>query len=143
MAQYLTEQQALIKAGVNQVALPSVFSWTSLEGGDVEAQTVNTLPGGMQPAVALGGPAKRNAVTVKRPYDTTTDNVIVQLENQVGKSGAWVSFTLLDAEGNPGAHTETITGVLKQVLRPNFDANGSAVAYLSLVIDPNAAATRS
>lgn len=140
---YLTESNAIIHAGVSGISLPTTYSWTSLEGGDVQAETVNTMPGGMQPAISLGGPAKRTDITVKRPHDPALQQNVLALENHAGKRAAWVSYTHLDPDGNKVGKTYTMNGTLKEVQRPNYDANGTGVAYLTLVITPDAQGTSS
>lgn len=111
--------------------------WTSLEGGDVEAEDVFTRPGRMKPGINLGGPSKRSDATVKVQYSTTLDPIIQKLEALAGKRSMAVSWTLLDADGNTNGSTNTLTGVLKQVMRPNFDANASGAAFLTLVMACN------
>jgi hypothetical protein len=144
----LREDQAFISVqlgGVNAldaedvaITLPGLpAGWTSLEGGDVEAEDVFTRPGGMRPGINLGGPSKRSDATVKVQYSTDFNAIISTLEGLAGKRSMAVSWTPLDADMNPNGSTTTITGVLKQVMRPNFDANASAVGFLQLVMGCN------
>ncbi len=134
---FLREDQFAIHVAVAGVALDTSV-WTSLEGGDIEGQNVNTRPGGMAPAVELGGPVSRSDATVKRQYSSDKLHpLILKLEAAAGKAAVAVSYTPLDADGNPAGLTITMTGILKSVMRPNADANASAAGFLSLVIGLN------
>jgi hypothetical protein len=133
---FVREDEAIIHADLTQITsnFPEPYSWTSLEGGDIEAEDVFTRPGGMQPGINLGGPAKRSDVTLHCQYSAGIHNVIVALENAVGTGGMSASYTPLDADANPNGGTITLTGVLKTVNKPNFNANNSAVVFLGLVM---------
>jgi hypothetical protein len=131
---HLRQDQAQIQAGVSGFALPS-SSWQSLDGGDVQANTLNVRPGGFLATHSLGGPAKRNDATIKRLYGTTLHNNITTLEALCGQARMWISYTPLDADGNVNGQTVTIVGTLKQAQRPTWDANTSSPAILTLVMD--------
>jgi hypothetical protein len=131
---YLREDQFLIHAGVNGVSIPSVHSWQSKEGGDVQSDAVVTHPGGMLGAITLGGPNKRSDVTVKRIFQDTDMPFVRPLEQACGNSRGWVSWTPLDADKNPVANsTMTLNGVLKEVQSPQGNANATGPANLGLV----------
>jgi hypothetical protein len=140
-ATLIREDQAIIQCQVTGINLPAVYSWASYEGGDVEAEDVKTRPGGLLPQVNLGGPAQRTDVTVKRQYSAQLHAFIVQLENVAGRAFCVASYTILDANGNPNGGTVTVTGILKTVQRPNWEANASNAAFLGLVIGVNQEAT--
>jgi hypothetical protein len=91
----------------------------------------------MRPGINLGGPAKRTDVTAKVQYSPNLDAILPTLETFAGKRSMAVSWTILDADGNVNGATNTISGVLKQVMRPNFDANASNAGFLSLVMACN------
>jgi hypothetical protein len=131
---FLRQDQAEIHAGVNDVPLPA-FVWQSLSGGDVQSNTLNVRPGGFLSTYSLGGPVKRNDATVKRLYGSSIHENITALENACGTSRMWISYTPLDADGNPNGTTVTLVGTLKQVQRPTFDAETSGVAVLTLIMD--------
>lgn len=134
------EDQAVIHAavaGVNPPAVPS--GWSSLDGGDVQANNVKVWPGGMLHQQDLGGPATRSDITIKRPYSDSLHQYLVQWENVVGRAAMWVSYTLKDANGNPLSGTVTYTGKLKQVIRPNYDANNNNPAFVTLVMSADLA----
>lgn len=134
MGTLLREDQFLIHAGVAGINMPATTSWTSKDGGDVQAQNVNTRPGGMLPALDLGGPANRSDCTVKRQYSVELHPYIPLLERGVGNARMWVSWTPLDANGATNGDTLTLTGVLKEVLVPTVDANTAAAAFLTLIM---------
>ena len=138
---YLREDQAIIHAGVNNINFPSTYSWSSLEGGIVEANSTFTRPGGMLPGVHLGGPSERTDVTVKRQFTIPLQAFVTQLEDAVGIAGAWVSYVMLDYNKNPSGPTVNLTGILKHVVRTNLDANNAAAAFLGLVIAVNQVST--
>jgi hypothetical protein len=135
----LRDDQFLIHVGVDGVAFPSAPSgWSSCEGGDVTAPNTGIHPGGMFPEIKLGGVPTRSDVTVKRPYSTALHAYVVQLENVAGRAPMSVSFTPLDANGNPAGGTITMTGKLDGVQRPNYDASSTGnAAYLTLIMGAN------
>lgn len=112
-------------------------SWTTLSGGDVAADDVFIRPGGGAPGINLGGPNKRSDATVTILYSTALDAIVGQLEQMTGKRSMAISWTPLDADYNPNGATQTITGVLKQVSRPNFNSNTNAAGFLTLVMACN------
>ena len=128
------EDTAIIHCTVSGVSFPNTFSWTSAEGGDISADSVYTRPGGMQPGVQLGGPKTRSDLTVKRQYTTALDPFLKQLEDAAGGARMSVSWTMTDADGNANGETHTLTGVLKEVQWPQFDANSTAAGFLTLVM---------
>lgn len=135
MATYIREDQFAIHAGVNGVApFPDPQTWQTKEGGDLEADSVETHPGSMLGSVALGGPAKRTDATIKRMYSAELHPYVQQLEAVVGNARMWISWTPLDANKQQNGETITITGVLKTVTVPNIDANAAAAALLTLVM---------
>lgn len=140
----MREDQFLIAAGVVGVNLPPVYSWSSLSGGDVEAEDTKARPGGMLPQQSLGGPTTRNDVTVERNYNPALHPYVVQLENVAGRATMWVSYTPLDNNGNPAGGTTVINGTLKGVKAPDRNANSTTTAaYLSLTMSAQVASTTS
>lgn len=141
MPTYLRQDQATISVPVLPVALPYVKSWAALEGGDIESEDVKTRPGGLVGQVNLGGPTTRTDATVMRPYTKELHKYIVALENFAGQGTMHITYTILDATGNVIGPTVTLKGILKNVVRPNFDSNTSGVAMLSLVMGCDVAAS--
>lgn len=137
------EDEALITATVANISFPPFFVWSSLEGGDAESNDTKVWPGGMQPQVSLGGPRTRTDATIKTPYSPALHALLVPLENVAGNAAMSVSYTPLDASGNPAANSPTVTlhGILKTVTRPNYEASAQAAAMLSLVMSCHAEAS--
>ena len=131
---FLREDMAIIQAGIVGVNLPTIYSWTALEGGVLESQSVFTRPGGMLPGRQLGGPSERTDVTVRRQFIPELQPYVVSVDQVVGVAAAWVSYTLLDRNKNPTGPTVSMTGILKSMMRTNFDANNAAAAFFALVI---------
>jgi|SRR5947209_112366 len=138
---FMREDQFLLQCSVAGVNLPIVYSWAEWEGGDVEGEDQKTRPGGMLPQVNLGGPATRTDVTMRRQYSAQLHPFIVALENVAGKASGTLSYTPLDANGNPNGGTVTITGILKNVVPPPKNANQANPAFLGLVFGVNQEAT--
>ena len=133
---YVREDEAIIH--VNFVGFApnwnEPYSWTSLEGGDVEAEDVFTRPGGLKQGINIGGPSKRSDVTLTTQYSSSVHRSIVDLENAAGTGSMSASYTPLDANGNPNGGTVTLTGVLKTISHPAFNANNSGAAFLTLTM---------
>lgn len=140
MPTYLREDQASISVPILPVALPYVKSWAQLEGGDVESEDTKTRPGGMVDQVNLGGPRTRTDATVMRPYTKELHPFIKPLEDVAGNGKMHITYTILDGTGSKAGPTVTLTGILKNVTRPNWNANGTGVAMLSLVMGCDVAA---
>lgn len=144
MATLLREDQAVIHASVNGVNPPfSTAGWSALEWGDVEANNVKVFPGGMLQQQDLGGVQTRADATVTRPFSDTLHPYLSQWENVVGTATMRITYTPKDANGNPNGAPVTITGRLKKVTRPKYDANGNAAAMLGLVMSCNVATGQS
>jgi hypothetical protein len=140
MPTYLRQDQATISVPSLAVNLPYVKSWATLEGGDIESEDVKTRPGGMVGQVNLGGPSTRTDCTVQRPYTKEIHPYIVQLDNVAGRSAMKVTYSILGPTAAVIGPTVTLTGILKNVMRPNFDSNASGVAMLGLVMGCDVAA---
>lgn len=142
MTTYLRQDQASISVPVLYVvnsqgaqapiALPYVISWATLEGGDLESEDTKTRPGGMVSQVNLGGPTTRTDATVTRPYTSDLHPYVVALENAAGQGIMHITYTILNAAGYSIGPTVTLTGILKNVTRPNWDSNATGTAMLSL-----------
>ncbi len=136
MPTYLREDQATISVDIPDLPgnLPQVKSWTSLMGGDLESADVKTRPGGMVGQINLGGPTTRTDATVTRPYTNELHPHIVDLENIAGTAHMTIHYSILDTRGNVVGKTVAMTGILKNVTRPQFDANAENTAMLTLVM---------
>jgi hypothetical protein len=132
---FITSAEAHIHAQVEGVNhLPKIKSWSSFEGGDMQASTTQIFPGGLEPAVAAPGPKKRTNVTVRRPYHSALHPHLRHLEHQINKA-MHASFTPIDADGNAVGDPIVRHGILKEVTVPNFDAKGVDHVELALVME--------
>ena len=118
-------------------------SWDIMSGGDNKASSVNYLPGGMESPVALGGPAKRQQMTVQRLWSDTLIGAFKAMDNATGRAPVNLTYTVLDKNGQPVAgSTVTDTGVLDTVSRPDYDSDsGGSPARLQIIVDLNGAIT--
>ncbi len=139
---YLRQDQATISVPTLPVALPYVKSWATLEGGDLESEDTKTRPGGMVPQVNLGGPTTRTDATVTRPYTAELHPHIVDLENVGGQGAMSITYNILGANAQTIGTPVTLTGILKNVTRPNWDSNATGTAMLSLVMGCDAQASQ-
>lgn len=139
---WLREDMAHIHAGVifppgtskGGQSLPLTTSWTTLEGGIIEASNVFTRPGGMLPGLAIGGIVERSDITVTRQYTKDLAAFVVAMEDLCGNGSAWAAFRMLNRQKNEIGPWIHYSGILKSVVRTNLDANNSAAAFLGLVI---------
>lgn len=139
MATLLRQDQATISVPVLPAFLPPVTSWAMLEGGDLESEDTKTRPGGMLPQINLGGPTTRNDATVSRPYSLQLHPYLVPLEKFAGFGRMHITYTVLTPNLTTGkitspGQTVTLRGILKNVVRPNWDANNAATAMFSIVM---------
>jgi len=126
--------QARIQVQVAGVQLDNV-SWDKLDGGDNVAPSTQHLPGGMQPAIEMGGIARRNQMTVERAWSDLLIGAYRALDNGSGRLRTTVTYTVLDANANPVAgSTLTYTGVVLETRRPGYDSSSSSPAMLVLTI---------
>lgn len=128
------EDQFIIHVGVDGVQLPTTFSWTSKEGGDITSDSTYSRPGGLQPGIQLGGSSSRSDCTIKRHYTTAMDAYVTKLAGVVGNAPMWVSWTPIDGNQNPNGDTHLLTGILKEVQVPQYDANANGAGFLTLVM---------
>lgn len=133
---YIREDQADIRVSLD--GSPLFGSWATYSGGDLTATSAKTRPGGMGHEVTLGGESTRNDATLTIQWG---DDVIAQfkaLENRNGKGAVVIKANWLDpnAVAIPGA-TYGRSGVLTGVSDPNYDHNGNAVGFLTIVVSLN------
>lgn len=131
---YVREDQFFISVNVVGITFPFTSSWSSKEGGEVQANAVKSHPGGMLGEIALGGPASRSDCTVKRMYTEDLDSFIAPLEGMCGNARMSISWQELDVLGNLQGQPHVLTGYLKEVNIPNYDSNTAAVAFLTIVM---------
>ena len=128
--------QFRIQLNVNSVPTDSV-SWDTFEGGDIEPEMQNFNPGGMAPAVSMGGLRKRAPVVLTRQWDSTLRGMYLALDSAAGIRDATVTVSTLrndkSREGNPIVYT----GVLGKVTPPKRESTTSTPAMLTVEIDCN------
>ncbi len=84
--------------------------------------------------INLGGPTTRTDATVSRPYTQELHPFLVPLETVAGNGEMHITWTFLNANRIAGPATVTLTGILKNVVRPSWDANATGAAMLGLVM---------
>jgi hypothetical protein len=130
---YRTDQ-ASIGVTVAGIALPE-GSWDVLEGAENTVEGVTALPGGMGPQRAMGGIPKRGPATVKKLWSEPLVLVFKQLDALAGQGGITIIYTVMNANKTATVFTETYTGVMGTVERPNYDAKTAEPAYLTIHAD--------
>jgi len=127
---YRTDQ-ASIGVTVAGITLPE-GSWDVLEGAENMVEGVSVLPGGMAPQRALGGIPKRGPATVKRLWSEPLVIIFKQLDALAGYGDIIITYTVLNRNKTATIFTETYTGVMGTVSRPNYEAKTSEPAYLTI-----------
>ncbi len=112
------------------------------EGGNVESEGLKRRPGGMLPERSLGSVKTRTDSTVKFPYVARLHELVPWLETRCGKGAVVLSGTPLDADGNRAGRVRTMTGKLKSVTAPDYDAGATdEAADLEIVVEHDEEAT--
>lgn len=131
--------QGHISVQVAGVTIDSL-SWDSFEGGDLTVESQNYNPGGMVPAVSMGGKRSRSQATIKRVWSDTLIGAYVALDNAAGIAAVTCSYQALAADRKtPVGSPITYTGTLGNVTRPNYDSMTSTPAQLQIIVDLNEA----
>jgi hypothetical protein len=128
--------QSRIQLSVSGVTIDTV-SWDTFEGGDIEPEMQNYNPGGMAPAVSMGGLRKRSPITLTRNWDSTLRGSYLALDGAAGIAPTTVTISTLLADGTREGNPRVYTGVLGKVTPPRFESTSSAAAMLSVEIDCN------
>jgi hypothetical protein len=104
-------------------------------GGQLDSEEYRYNPGGMAPAVSLGGRKTTENITVSRLYRIVRDhNTLAQrLFNGVGRARMVVSQQPLDISGDgEGLRSIVWRGTLKRVTLPEHDSESSDPAMMEL-----------
>jgi hypothetical protein len=133
---FIRDDQADMRVSLD--GQPLFGSWATYSGGDLTSTDAKTRPGGMGHEVTLGGESTRNDATLTIQW---ADDVIAQfkrLESRNGKGDILIKANWLDADGVsvPGA-VYGRSGKLKGCSDPNYDHNGNAVGFLTIVVSLN------
>lgn len=114
--------------------------WDGLTGGELDSDETKYNPGGMAPAVSLGGKRLPGNITLKRLYRLQRDHDSLQfLFDSVGKADCVVSKIPMDIDGNiysSGNNPLVYKGKLKRVLPPEHDSTSSDAATVEIEIVP-------
>ena len=118
----------------NRIML-NLGTWDKRGGGALDSEEMRYNPGGMQPAVSLGGRKNVENVTVSRLYRIVRDHndLLQRMYNGVGRARMVVSQQPLDISGD-GAGIRPIVwrGTLKRVTPPEHDSESSDAALIEL-----------
>lgn len=119
------------------VQLDSV-SWDAFDGGDLVVSSENYNPGGMAPAIALGGKRSRSDITIKRIWSDALIASYIALDNAGGKAAFTASYQTLAADhvtkvGSPIVYS----GIIGNVSRPAYDSTSSSPVFLTVVCSCN------
>jgi len=116
--------------------------WDVLTGGETDTDELTYKPGGMMPAVSLGGIVTVGQLVVSRLYRLERDHVRVHwLLQQVGKADCVVTKIVLDPERNPFGKPLVTRGKLKRVTPPEVDSNSTEAATIEIEITPQGEVT--
>ena len=110
-------------------------TWDKRGGGQLDSEEMRYNPGGMQPAVSLGGRKNVENVTVSRLYRIVRDHneLLQRLYNGVGRAKMVVSQQPLDISGDgTGIRPIVWRGTLKRVTPPEHDSESSDAALIEL-----------
>lgn len=106
-----------------------------LEGGEVTAEDLKYRPGGLAPAVSLGGGKTTGNITLSRLYDAVRDHQkMPTLFDKVGKGQVVAMKQLLDVDGNAFGRPITYRGTLTRATPPNADSESNNAGMLELEI---------
>jgi hypothetical protein len=113
-------------------------NWDAIEGGDTTSATRTFRAGGQLYAESMPGPPTTADIVLERAYRGSIDNTLrTELANAIGRE-ATVTVVTLGADHKPVAGgNETITGVLKEVTRPDFRSESAGVALYKVVVAPH------
>jgi hypothetical protein len=109
--------------------------WRAREGGEGDSEEIKMRLGGMGPQVSLGGAQTMENVTVRKEFDLDgIANDVPWLMAGRGRLAATINSQPLDNDGNAHGRRVTWNGILKQVVYPEYDAEGTDPAEIELEI---------
>jgi hypothetical protein len=110
--------------------------WDKKTGGDADSDELKYFPGGMVPAISLGGKKQPANIVLQRNYDKVQDHDnIGWLLDHVGRGLCHIHQRPLGLDGNPyGKNSVIWVGTLKRVTVPDVDSEGNAAAMLEVEI---------
>jgi hypothetical protein len=112
--------------------------WDTFKGGDNDSTTQNYRPGGMKPLKVIAGQSTVSPITLDKSLERETDWQIIGrlMRADVGRSQVGITRQLLDDAGNPYGTPLVYTGILKQVLPGDVDAQKGDAQIWSIVVVP-------
>jgi len=113
-----------------------------MTGGETDSDILTYKPGGMAPAVSLGGIPLVGQLIVSRLYTLDRDHPLVHwVLTRVGVGVVVVNKAVLDPDGNAFGKPLVTRGVLKRCTPPEVDSNSTDAAVIELEITPQGAVT--
>lgn len=108
-----------------------------LSGGETDTDELTYKPGGMAPAISLGGTTTVGAVVVSRLYRLDRDHLMIhRLLERVGVGDVVINKQPLDVDGNAFGKPLVYRGKLKRISPPEVDSTSTDAATIELEITP-------
>lgn len=114
-------------------------SWDTFDGGDIDPQMEEFLPGGMGDQVAMGGVRKRLPITMERAWDTTLIGAFLALDAASGVAPFTCAVSTLAADKTTVIGKTTYTGILGKVKMPARKNDDSKAGMLTVTLSCNGA----
>src|SRR5262245_345973 len=109
--------------------------WDKMTGGEIDSEETKYKPGGMAPAISLGGSVNVGNVTISRLYKLERDhNLVPTYKGGVGKADVIVSKQPLDVDGNPFGSAVVYVGKFKTLKLPDVDSESSDAALVEIEV---------
>ena len=120
----------------------SLGVWDVLTGGETDTDELTYKPGGMAPAISLGGIVTVGQLIVSRIYQLERDHLQVHwLLGRVGKGNVVINKAVLDEDRNAFGQPLVTRGKLKRVTPPEVDSNSTDAATIEIEITPQGVVT--
>jgi hypothetical protein len=120
---------------VSERAMLDLGVWDKRGGGAIDSEETRYNPGGMAPAVSLGGRKTVENVTVSRLYRIVRDHsrMTQRMINGVGRAEMIVKQQPMEITGGPSGLPQIVwKGTLKRVTVPEHDSESNDAALIEL-----------
>lgn len=108
-----------------------------LTGGETDTDELTYKPGGMAPAISLGGSVTVGQVVVSRLYALDRDHASIHwLMSRVGLGDVVINKQPLDVDGYAFGKPLVYRGKLKRVTPPEVDSTSTDAATIELEVTP-------
>jgi hypothetical protein len=108
--------------------------WDKKSGGTIDSEERIYHPGGMKPAISIGGRVTPEAVTLSKIYDLNWDIFNIDLLFVgVGKASVKIAQQAMTIQGRDSGPVIIYLGTLKSVAFPEHDSEGNDPAMIELV----------